>query len=394
MACSPPRSNRPALPHGSPTRCADTPMPPSSTPPPFRPRRATAPRRWTPLAARSFRSPCPPPAAATGLRLRRGLSPADLAMHVVLPEVDGRIFAGVASFKSPGRRDPDLQFARFAHRADPDRIAAVVARVTAWASLATTPTSQPPDRHNPVHLSRPRLSDGPCRRSRCHRLDRGTAGRPGPSGLRLPTHPNPRPRPAIPYPKLVAGGLPRRPCHICPKPCRPICKPHGANPTTDPLCQNDAFHFPATLHGTTLIALQPERGRHDQRERRIPRPVRHPAPCLCRLLPVAARPPDPRTGPHGRPWHAGMAARQIRRPVRRLLARGADRPDARDLPLHRHRPRRGGPGQTPHRCRHPRPPAAAAGRPSALPESLRPPRNTCSTNTPPPTASTPPAAPA
>ena len=48
----------------------------------------------------------------------RGLSPADLAMHVVLPEVDGRIFAGVASFKSPGRRDPDLQFSRFAHRAD------------------------------------------------------------------------------------------------------------------------------------------------------------------------------------------------------------------------------------------------------------------------------------
>jgi len=29
----------------------------------------------------------------------RGLSPADMAMHVVLPEVDGRIFAGVASFK-------------------------------------------------------------------------------------------------------------------------------------------------------------------------------------------------------------------------------------------------------------------------------------------------------
>ena len=46
----------------------------------------------------------------------RGLAPGDLAMHVVLPEVDGRLFAGVASFKSPGRRDPDLQFSRFAHR--------------------------------------------------------------------------------------------------------------------------------------------------------------------------------------------------------------------------------------------------------------------------------------
>jgi cobaltochelatase CobN len=39
-------------------------------------------------------------------------------MHVVLPEVDGRLFAGLVSFKSPGKRDPDLQFSRFAHRAD------------------------------------------------------------------------------------------------------------------------------------------------------------------------------------------------------------------------------------------------------------------------------------
>ncbi|PNB52560.1 cobaltochelatase subunit CobN, partial [Pseudomonas sp. FW305-130] len=35
----------------------------------------------------------------------RGLSPADLAMHVVLPEIDGRLFAGVASFKQAGTRD-------------------------------------------------------------------------------------------------------------------------------------------------------------------------------------------------------------------------------------------------------------------------------------------------
>ncbi|HEX9858832.1 MAG TPA: cobaltochelatase subunit CobN, partial [Paracoccaceae bacterium] len=72
----------------------------------------------------------------------RGLSPADLAMHVVLPEVDGRIFAGVASFKSPGARDPDLQFSRFAHRADAGRIAAVVDRVAAWHRLAATPAAE------------------------------------------------------------------------------------------------------------------------------------------------------------------------------------------------------------------------------------------------------------
>ena len=72
----------------------------------------------------------------------RGLSPADLAMHVVMPEVDGRIFAGVASFKSPGKRDPDLQFARFAHRADAGRIAAIVDRVRGWTRLAETPVGQ------------------------------------------------------------------------------------------------------------------------------------------------------------------------------------------------------------------------------------------------------------
>ncbi len=68
----------------------------------------------------------------------RGLSPADLAMHVVLPEVDGRLFAGVVSFKSPSRRDPALEFSRFAHRAEAERIRAVVARVAGWHRLATT----------------------------------------------------------------------------------------------------------------------------------------------------------------------------------------------------------------------------------------------------------------
>ncbi len=68
----------------------------------------------------------------------RGLSPADLAMHVVLPEVDGRLFAGVASFKQAAVRDPDLQFARSAHRAEPARIAAIAARIARWVRLART----------------------------------------------------------------------------------------------------------------------------------------------------------------------------------------------------------------------------------------------------------------
>lgn len=80
----------------------------------------------------------------------RGLSPADLAMHVVLPEADGRIFAGVISFKSAGARDPDLQFARLTHRPDPERIAAVADRVAGWHRLATR---QPADKRLALVLS-------------------------------------------------------------------------------------------------------------------------------------------------------------------------------------------------------------------------------------------------
>ncbi|MEL6563338.1 MAG: cobaltochelatase subunit CobN [Pseudomonadota bacterium] len=69
----------------------------------------------------------------------RGLSPADLAMHVVLPEVDGRLFSGVASFKEPQTEDTALQFSRYAHAADGARIAAIADRVKAWTDLARTP---------------------------------------------------------------------------------------------------------------------------------------------------------------------------------------------------------------------------------------------------------------
>ncbi len=72
----------------------------------------------------------------------RGLSPADLAMHVVLPEVDGRLFGGVVSFKEPGAKDPDLQFARMGHQAEDARVAAVCDRVDAWVRLGELSPAQ------------------------------------------------------------------------------------------------------------------------------------------------------------------------------------------------------------------------------------------------------------
>ena len=66
----------------------------------------------------------------------RGLSPADLAMHVVLPEIDGRILAGVASFKEASERDPELAFSQKQHRADMGRVEAIAERIAGWIALA------------------------------------------------------------------------------------------------------------------------------------------------------------------------------------------------------------------------------------------------------------------
>ena len=48
----------------------------------------------------------------------RGLGPSDLAMNVVLPEFDGRIFAGAVSFKDEAPRSDALQFTRLVHRTE------------------------------------------------------------------------------------------------------------------------------------------------------------------------------------------------------------------------------------------------------------------------------------
>jgi cobaltochelatase CobN len=71
----------------------------------------------------------------------RGLGAADLAMHVVLPELDGRILAGVVAFKDPMPQHEGLAFTALVNRPEPDRIAMVADRIAALVRLQTTPRS-------------------------------------------------------------------------------------------------------------------------------------------------------------------------------------------------------------------------------------------------------------
>ncbi|MBO1325719.1 cobaltochelatase subunit CobN [Acetobacter sp. TBRC 12305] len=196
----------------------------------------------------------------------RGLSPADLAMHVVLPEVDGRVFAGVVSFKSAEERDPALQFSRLMHRADGGRITAVADRVAAWHRLDATPA---PQRKLAVILST--YPGRPDQMAHAVGLD-GLASTDailtdlGRAGYAVPPPDRPLAEallnsrqswPLASYRAALASLAPE---------LRKALHDAWGDPASDPTVRDGAFHFPAIRCGAVLVALQPERGTPDQRE--------------------------------------------------------------------------------------------------------------------------------
>ena len=72
---------------------------------------------------------------------QRGLAPADLAMHVALPELDGRILAGAISFKDAPSR-PGEGFATQVNRPEPDRVDQVATRIARYLELQATPRAE------------------------------------------------------------------------------------------------------------------------------------------------------------------------------------------------------------------------------------------------------------
>lgn len=192
----------------------------------------------------------------------RGLSPADLAMHVALPEIDGRLFAGVISFKSSGKRDSALQYARFTHRTAPDRVAAVVAKVMAWHRLASA-----------AHDFAILLSTYPGRPDQmAHAVGLDTIASANTLLENLQSDG---------YDVAPVADLPNRLRHAIirwplteyqaalaelPATLRANLFEAWGEPTLDPLVGDGAFNFQAFQTGRALVALQPERGRTAGRE--------------------------------------------------------------------------------------------------------------------------------
>jgi cobaltochelatase CobN len=72
----------------------------------------------------------------------RGLGPSDLAMNVVLPEVEGRIFTRAISFKADAAADPLFEHAETRHEPAVDRVLYVARLAAAWARLSHTPRNE------------------------------------------------------------------------------------------------------------------------------------------------------------------------------------------------------------------------------------------------------------
>lgn len=195
----------------------------------------------------------------------RGLSPADLAMHVVLPEVDGRLFAGVASFKEASARDPHLEFSRIAHRAEAERIEVIADKVASWHRLAATPPAKrrvalvlstyPGRDWNMAHA----VGLDPLASAEGILVDMQAAGYATAPGEALPDAlANDRVHWPLAEYRAALSRLPR-------KLRADLDRAWGA-PENDPDASADGFAFAATRRGTALVALQPERGSANLRD--------------------------------------------------------------------------------------------------------------------------------
>lgn len=195
----------------------------------------------------------------------RGLSPADLVMNVVMPEVDGRVFAGVVSFKAPLKKDPHLQFSRFAHRADADRITAVVDRVHAWHRLAQTAAA---DRRLALVLSTyPGRDDQLAHAVGLDALASVEDMLQTLASAGYSVQPDVGFGKSLPH-QRIAWSLQDylAACETLPEPLRNDLTTTWGDPKDDPLYHDGSFHFAAQACGHALVALQPERGTIEQRE--------------------------------------------------------------------------------------------------------------------------------
>ncbi len=195
----------------------------------------------------------------------RGLAPQDMAMQVVLPELDGRLATAAISFKAEDAV-PALEFTRRRHAPDAAGIALAADRASAWARLATTPRAA-----RRLALVLPDYPGRPGQVGHAVGLDT-------PASLASILHtlqaagydlgPDP-----LPDPHALTNAL----CRAAPTPALALAAYHAlfatlpdalqaaitrawGSPEHDPAVTDSHFAFRHLRRGHALLAVQPDRG--------------------------------------------------------------------------------------------------------------------------------------
>src|SRR6516165_473300 len=200
----------------------------------------------------------------------RGLGAADLAMHVVLPELDGRVLTGVVAFKDPLAPCEELAFTALASRVEPDRIAMAADRVAAWVRLARLPR-----RDRRIAILMPDYPGAKDRAGYAVGLDVPAsvlALIADLSAAGYSVHGGPQTA------RALLDGLARGNAEaVCtledyarllarvPRAAVDALHRAWGEPVTDPDIGGGAFRFRAQSFGNVLVALPPDRGRVSQR---------------------------------------------------------------------------------------------------------------------------------
>jgi cobaltochelatase CobN len=215
----------------------------------------------------------------------RGLGAADLAMHIVLPELDGRILAGTIAFKDPLPPEDGLAFTALASRPEADRVAMVADRVAALARLRALPRSE-----RRVAVLSPDYPGAAGRTGYAVGLDvpasvlallddlaaagYGVTGAPTTSRELLDALAAGAEDAALPlaqYENLLAQ---------IPATAAARVRKAWGEPANDPDCRDGAFRFRVQTYGNVMVALPPDRGHAQERRADYHDPVLPPRHAL------------------------------------------------------------------------------------------------------------------
>ncbi len=221
---------------------------------------------------------CDAPVLQTGVSLAtqdqwhvssRGLAPADLAMNVALPEVDGRIYGAAISFKAEQSRIASLEYAPLRGRPHAENIDHVARLAAAWARLRREPNA-----HKRLAFV---LSDYPGKGGRAgYAVGLDTfasvvemARRLTTDGYALGEIPD-APEIARHLSRSTEAALSvsdyRAAVSALPEAFVRSVNQRWGEPEADPACEDGQFRFAFLRLGDSLVALQPDRGQSETRK--------------------------------------------------------------------------------------------------------------------------------